>query len=67
MNLWTSVAGGMVLPVAVLAIAAVSRPTACELWADYRGLTVQLLWTDDRERFNQICRALTRARERAGS
>lgn len=67
MNTWASVAGGMVLPVAVFAIAAANRPTACELWADYRGLTVQLLWLDDREHFNQICRALTRAKERAGS
>jgi hypothetical protein len=60
-----AVAVGMVAPAAVLAIAAASRPHACELWADYRGLTVQLFWLDDRERYNQICRAITRAKERA--
>jgi hypothetical protein len=65
-DIWASVSGGMVLPAAVFAITAATRPQACELWADYRGLTVQLLWLDDREHFNQICRALTRARERSG-
>jgi uncharacterized protein DUF6232 len=54
---------GLVVPTAVLAIAVASAPRACELWAEYRGMTVQLLWLDDREQYNQICRALTRAKE----
>lgn len=57
---------GLLVPTAVVAIAVASSPRACELWADYHGMTVQLLWLDDREHYNQICRALTRARERQG-
>lgn len=66
MDVWASLAGGAALPTAIIAFAMANRPQACELWADYRGLTVQLLWLDDREQFNQICRALTRAKERTG-
>jgi hypothetical protein len=54
---------GLLVPTAVLAIAATSTPRACELWAEYHGMTVRLLWLDDREQYNQICRALTRAKE----
>ena len=40
---------GLLVPTAVLAIAVSSIPRACELWAEYHGMTVRLLWLDDRE------------------
>lgn len=63
---WAGIAAALALPAVIIAIAAANRPQPCELWADYRGLTVQLLWLDNREHYNQVCRAITRAKERAG-
>ncbi len=63
---WVSMAVGLMVPAAVVLIAAANAPRACELWAEYRGMTVRLLWLDDRESYNQICRALTRAKEWLG-
>lgn len=37
-----------------------------ELWAWFRGEQVCLFQSHDAKEFGQICRALTRARERAG-
>ena len=60
---WVAAAVGLVVPAAVVLIAVATSPRACELWAEYRGMTVQLLWMDERENYNQICRALTRVKE----
>lgn len=64
--IWVAAAAGLVIPAAAVLIAMANAPRACELWADYRGMTVRLLWMDDREQYNQICRALTRAKEKTG-
>lgn len=37
-----------------------------ELWAWFRGDRVRLFQCADSQEFGQVCRALTRARERAG-
>lgn len=37
-----------------------------ELWAWFRGERVRLFHCGDSQEFGQVCRALTRARERAG-
>ncbi|GAA4205144.1 DUF6232 family protein [Actinocatenispora rupis] len=39
------------------------RPKPYELWAEYRGHTVLLLWSQNERVYNQILRAVTRARE----
>jgi len=41
------------------------RPRPYQLWAEYRGMTVALLWETNPERYHQICRAVLRAREQA--
>lgn len=41
------------------------RPRPFELWAEYRGLTVQIFYSDSEREFGQVCRALLRARELA--
>jgi hypothetical protein len=55
------------LPVLVALVAWRQRVRRFELWADYQGHAVQVLWTVDATRYGQICRALVRAQEgRAG-
>jgi len=39
------------------------RPRPFELWADYRGTTIQLFSSDSEREYGQVCRALVRARE----
>ena len=39
------------------------RPRPVELWADYRGTTIQLFSSDSEREYGQVCRALVRARE----
>lgn len=60
---------GAVVAVAILAGIAVGfmlrHPRAYELWADYRGLTVQLYYCDDERRYGAVSRAIIRAREGA--
>lgn len=43
------------------------RRQVCELWARFRGHPVRLFVTSDPAQFSQVCRALQRAREHAGS
>jgi hypothetical protein len=40
-------------------------PRSYEMWAEYRGLTIQLYYSDSERRYQAVCRALIRARERA--
>jgi hypothetical protein len=42
------------------------HPRWFELWAWFRGERVRLFRSSDARVFGQVCRALTRARERAG-
>jgi uncharacterized protein DUF6232 len=61
------IGAGMVLsvPLGFWGFAAANGPRSSELWCEYRGYTVQALWVKgtDHYRYNQICRAITRARE----
>jgi hypothetical protein len=41
------------------------NPRSYEMWAEYRGLTIQLYYCDNERRYTAVCRALIRARERA--
>jgi hypothetical protein len=41
------------------------RPRPFELWAEYRGMTIQLFYSDSEREYGQVCRALVRAREMA--
>lgn len=61
---WIGAAIVASIPLAIVVIAAVRTPRSSEMWGEYRGRTVRLLWLENREHFNQICRAITRARER---
>jgi hypothetical protein len=49
----------------VLAAIGRLRPRPFELWAEYRGMTVQLFYSDSEREYGQVCRALVRAREMA--
>jgi hypothetical protein len=51
------------VPVIVALVAWKQRTRRFELWADYQGHAVQVLWTFDAMRYGQICRALVRAQE----
>lgn len=42
------------------------QPRRYELWATFQGERVRLFVSRDGQRFNQVCRALVRAREHAG-
>jgi Family of unknown function (DUF6232) len=59
-------AGAVVLvPLTMAAVSHRMRPRHFELWADYRGIATRLLVSDSERQYNQICRALVRAREQA--
>lgn len=60
---WIGAAIVLLVPVVVFA-GGMLRQRPYEMWAGYRGMTVRLLADDDPQRYNQICRALVRARER---
>lgn len=49
----------------VTGVCAWRNPRGHTLWADHRGLTLQLYYSDDQRVFGHICRTLVRARERA--
>lgn len=55
----------LLLPLVLAAVGYRMRPRPYELWAEYRGLTVQLFYSDSEREYNQVCRALVRAREMA--
>lgn len=61
---WIGAAVVLTVPLTILVIAAVHSPRPSEMWGEYRGYTAQLLWLENREHYNQVCRAITRARER---
>jgi hypothetical protein len=51
------------VPIGIAIVAWRLRRRAFELYADYEGAEVQVLRAPDQWRFNQMCRALMRARE----
>ena len=51
------------VPVVIALVAWKQRVRRFELWADYQGYEVQVLWTFDALRYGQICRAIVRAKE----
>jgi hypothetical protein len=60
---------GAITAVVLLAVIAQAinwrNPRSYEMWAEYRGLTIQLYYSDSERRYQAVCRALIRARERA--
>jgi hypothetical protein len=55
----------LLLPLVLASVGYRMRPRPFELWAEYRGLTVQLFYSESEREYNQVCRALVRAREMA--
>lgn len=55
----------LVVPVVLAWVGHRLRPRPYELWAEYRGTTVQLFYSDNEREYGQVCRALVRAREMA--
>ncbi|WP_213453414.1 DUF6232 family protein [Rhizomonospora bruguierae] len=55
----------VLVPLAMAFVGHRLRPRRYELWADYRGMATRLLVSDSERQYNQICRALVRAREQA--
>jgi hypothetical protein len=55
----------LVVPVVLAVLGARLRPRPFELWAEYRGTTIQLFYSDSEREYGQVCRALIRAREMA--
>ena len=60
-----ALAAALLVPVVLAWVGHRLRPRPFELWADYRGLTIQLFYTDNEREYGQVCRALVRAREMA--
>jgi hypothetical protein len=59
---WFAAAVAFAIPVVIVSVSARTSPRSHELWCDYHGFTVRLLWTNDRYRYARITRAITRAR-----
>jgi hypothetical protein len=55
----------LLVPVVLAWVGHRLRPRPFELWAEYRGMTVQLFYSDSEREYGQVCRALVRAREMA--
>jgi hypothetical protein len=62
---WIGASMVLSVPLGLWGFAAVNGPRSSELWCEYRGYTVQVLWVrgTDHYRYGQICRAITRVRE----
>jgi len=60
---------GLAVAAVLLGAAAVAlgwrNPRSYEMWAEYRGMSVQLYYCDNERRYNAVSRAVIRARERA--
>jgi len=61
----TGAAVGAALLGAIALVINWRNPRSYEMWAEYRGLTIQLYYSDSERRYQAVCRALIRARERA--
>jgi hypothetical protein len=61
----TGAIAGVVLLGAIALVIDWRNPRSYEMWAEYRGLTIQLYYSDSERRYQAVCRALIRARERA--
>jgi hypothetical protein len=55
----------VLVPLALAWLGYRSRPRPFELWAEYKGRTVQLFCSDSERKYGQVCRALLRSREMA--
>jgi Family of unknown function (DUF6232) len=55
----------LLVPVVLAWVGHRLRPRSYELWAEYRGVTTQLFYSDSEREYGQVCRALVRAREMA--
>lgn len=62
---YAAAVGVVLIPLTMAAIGHRMRPRQYELWADYRGMATRLLVSDSERQYNQVCRALVRAREQA--
>jgi hypothetical protein len=60
---WVGAGIVLALPLSGFGLAAAYAPRPSELWCEYQGYTVRILWTKDHSRYGQICRAITRAQE----
>lgn len=52
------------VPLIAFCVSIANGPRSSELWCTYRGMTVQLLWMVNRDRYGQACRAIMRAQEK---
>jgi hypothetical protein len=62
---YLAAAGVILVPLALALIGHRMRPRHFELWADYRGMATRLFVSDSERQYNQVCRALVRAREQS--
>jgi hypothetical protein len=62
---WVGAIAVLAVPVALTLIGAGLRRRPFEMWAQYHGLTVQLLWELDRDRYYQILRTILRVQRNA--
>jgi hypothetical protein len=62
---WVGAMTVLAVPVVLAVVGTGLRRRPYELWAQYHGLTVQLLWERDRDRFFQIVRTIRRVQEAA--
>lgn len=62
---WVGAIAVLTVPVALALIGTGLSRRPFEMWAQYHGMTVQLLWEPDPDRYYQILRAIHRVRENA--
>jgi len=60
---WLGVGAVSIVPLGMALATLRVRPRPYELWADYRGMTGPVYWSQDAHTYGQVCRALIRARE----
>jgi Family of unknown function (DUF6232) len=60
-----ALAAALLVPVALAWVGYRLRPRPFELWAEHRGESTQLFYSDSEREYGQVCRALVRAREMA--
>jgi hypothetical protein len=62
---WVGALAVLAVPVTLALVGTGLRRRPYEMWAQYHGLTVQLLWEPDRDRYYQILRTIQRTQRSA--
>jgi hypothetical protein len=57
--------GAVVILAGLAKVIAWCNPRSYEMWAEYRGMTIQLYYSDNERHYGTVSRALIRSRERA--